>query len=88
MPLHKSVIKDVADLSTDERFNNVWKHFAKEAEYMRLTIFSPETDVATREIMVRVYDIFKREVVDLPERALKEMQNQNQPDKSDDPGKE
>lgn len=74
MPPHKSVLRDVLDLSTDERFVNVWRHFEQTADAMEREILDPATDAVTREFLVRMLDVFRRDVVLLPQQAAKQIE--------------
>jgi predicted transcriptional regulator len=74
LPLPEAVVRDVLNLSSREDFQDLWKYLRGLVDNMESEILNPMTDVTTREIMVRVRDAVCREVVELPERALKQFE--------------
>lgn len=73
MPLPEHIAQVVLDLSMREEFIELWKHFEKQADEMADQILDSSTDPVAREILVRVHEMFRHEVVDLPKRSVKEL---------------
>jgi len=76
------VAKEVMSLSTHPSFDTVWNYFRKQAGVMVEEILSSSTDPVSREVLVRLHEVFHREVVDLPSMAVKQLDRKS-PDKSD-----
>ena len=75
MSLSNSVAQAVLDLTHTEAFKTLWKYYQDEDDLMVKEILSSGTDPVNREVLVRFREIFKREVLDLPDRALKQLNN-------------
>jgi len=73
LPLPEHIARAVCDLCTREDFVDLWKYFEKQADEMSEIILDSNTDPVTREVLVRVHEIFRREVVDLPSRSVNEV---------------
>lgn len=84
MSLNDRVARAVVDLETHPQFKVVWGYFDDVKKFMEAEILSPQTDIAVREVMVRVHDVFTREVVHLPEMAWKQL-NKNRAGQADAP---
>lgn len=70
MSLPKEVVEDVLHLNIHSKhFQRLMAYWKKRSEDVVLDILSPMTPVDERDILVRFYDTFKREVVDLPLHA-------------------
>jgi len=73
MSLPKQVVDDVLYLWTQiKQFQRLMRYWHEQDERYVMEILSPMTDVATREILVRVRDMYKREILDIVEKAMKE----------------
>ena len=75
MSLPEQIAKDVVFLAgNSKQFRRVMEYWKKQDELYVMEILSPMTDMATREIGVRVRDILNREVIGIVDRALKELE--------------
>lgn len=73
MSLPDYVAAAMVGLATHEDFKTVWKYFEKQADMMVYEILSSSTDPVSREVLVRLHEMYRREVVDLPDRAVKSL---------------
>jgi len=78
--LSDNTAKAVANLAHHEDFPMVWQYFKDQAALMQSEVLDPATDAISREFLVRVLDVFKREVIELPDKAVQRL-NQKTPDK-------
>lgn len=65
--------KAMLNLSMHPDFKIVWDHFRQMSDLMKEEILVPGTDMASREILVRINDVFVREVINMPEAALRQV---------------
>ena len=73
MSLPKQVVDDVLHLKAHSKhFQRLLGFWKEQSEEIVMNVMSPMTDKDEREILVCLYDMFTREVVDLPNRAYKE----------------
>jgi len=73
MSLPKQVVEDVLYLHTHSKhFQRLMGHWKKGAGMVVTDILSPMTDANEREVLVRFYEMFNREVIDLPVQAYNE----------------
>ena len=71
--LPSEVARAVVNLTAHEDFPKVWKYLRDQADLMRDEVLDPGTDAVTREFLVRMLDVFRREVIELPDKAVQRL---------------